>query len=162
MFHWRHSSISLQIFFSYVVNNCTQKCQTWIGHFIILFHWSLWALAYQPSEQVFSWLLPFHKDHSWSSLNIDCRRFFRFLYTSLNTTSWVSSLFADFPLRVAKLWFYVCQILCSLAFWMEWCDWKLVLYKLASFQWINLTQHVYVMLKHVWCNIFHSIDFDMK
>ena len=94
-----------------------------------------------------------------------------FLHNSLNTTFWVSQFVCGFPfesgLADAKLWFYVCQILWSLTFWMEWCDWKLVSYKLASFQWVKLIQHVYVMLKHVLrkpgvIDLFQSSHFDTK
>ncbi len=76
--------------------------------------------------------------------------FFKMLYNSLNTTSCVSRLFADFPLRVALLNYDFMSIkLWSLAFWIGWWDWNLVLCILSSFQWIMLMQHVHVMLKHV-------------
>ena len=149
---------SVKLFFSHIVDDYTQKFQTWIHHSIILFstdnHSNLCLFTCSPSKKVVSWLLPFHKDHSWSSfigldkgqldipmnlpdaepgpcwtssglskkklwetshrilkvflafqsfIWLDLSRFFKYLLNSLNTTSSVSSLFADSPLRVALL-----------------------------------------------------------
>lgn len=55
----------------------------------------------------------------------------RFPFNSLKTTSWLPSLFVNFPLRAAfsdeKSGFYVCQIL--------WCKWVL---NINSFPWVRL------------------------
>ena len=222
MFHWKLQALilpSLSNSSSHILSTTGPKhfCHSMIlistdlhSNLCELYH----LLAFSPcapSEKMVSWLLPFHKDHSWSSFfglekgqlgilmklpdaepglcssNVSKKIlkvflafqsffifnlswFFTFLYNSLNTSSWVSSLFADFPFRVALLmqhYDFVCQILWSLEFWMEWCDWKLVLYKSAGFQWVELIQHVYVMLKHVLhkpggIDLFHSSHFDMK
>ena len=60
MFHWRLQGF--QLFFSHIVDDWTQKCQTWIRYSITnLFHWSsfqsLWDLTYLS---LFT-LLPFQK-----------------------------------------------------------------------------------------------------
>ena len=112
----------------------------------------LWETSHQILKVFLAFQSFFVLDLSW---------FFKFLYSSLNTTSWVSSLFADLPfesgLADAKLWFYVCQILWSLAFWIEWCDWKLVLYKL--YQASNAVKlhttcvcNAQACLAQTWCN----------
>ena len=100
---------------------------------------------------------------SWPSrlfFVLDLSWFFTFLYNSLNTTSWVSRLFADFYLRVALLmqnyefmWFKIQNsVIFGILNGMMWLKVVLlivVIYKLASVQWVELIQHVYVMLKHV-------------
>ena len=68
-----HFSISLQLFFSHIVEDWTQKKQTRICHSIILLlsvskvSFSKAFSPCSPSEKVVYWLLLFHKDHSWSN-----------------------------------------------------------------------------------------------